>query len=83
MTELTYALIKEQGITFAAVIVKDHVVTCQHTGSELIAGLEPTFGCPVVLRGERNGRWLGRRDIVNFMARVHPSRVRWMRGHIH
>ena len=83
MTTCTFALLREQGVEFAAVIVKDHVVTSSHDSDETIAGLEFRFGRPVVLMGERNGRWYGRRDLAQFMARVHPARIPWRRGTIH
>jgi hypothetical protein len=83
MTTITFAPIREQGAEFVAVIVKDHIVTSSHQGDETIAGLQPQFGRPVVLMGERNGRWYGRRDLAEFMSRVHPSRIRWRQGTYH
>jgi len=82
MTIITFAQIREQGVEFVAVIAKDAAVTFSQQGNEFIAALQLHFGHPVVLVGERNGRWYGRRDIANFMARVDPRRIPWRRGTI-
>jgi len=75
------AVIKEQGITFAIVVVKKHIVDSQTQSNEAISSFSQLFpGMPVTLmaqdsRGIPNYR--GRRDIVNFLANIHPSQIPW------
>lgn len=78
MPRMTAALTKEQGTTFVAVMVKDHVVNCQSTSSQVIQGASVQFGCRlVVLIGERNRKIRGsRQDVVNFVAKNH-YRLPW------
>lgn len=79
--KLQGAIIKEQGIQFAIVIVKQHVVQNPSTANEMIQTCRPVFaGVPVVLMAQ-NSRgtptYYGRRDIAKFMAGVPLSAVRW------
>ncbi len=75
------AVIKEQGVTFAVVIVKPHVVSNSSEAHDAIASFQPLFpGVPVVLMAQDSrGKptYYGRRDIAKFMARVPVSAVRW------
>jgi hypothetical protein len=80
MTNILFAPIREQGVEFVAVCVKDHVVKCSHTGKKVVAQMQAEFGVPVVLVGERSGRSFGRRDLARFMANVSLSRIPWRRG---
>jgi len=74
------ALIKEQGITFAIVIVKPSAI--KSTDREKIrTGFSRYFpGVPIILMSQ-NSRGIptyqGRTDIVNFLSNVHPSRIPW------
>ena len=79
MATLTGAVIREQGITFAVVIVKNHVVNCQTTSSNMIQDLIPVFGVPLIaLKGESNRKVRSnRRDVASFVANLHPSRIPW------
>jgi hypothetical protein len=75
------ALVKEQGVTFAIVVVKPHVVQCQHTARKAAASFSSIFpGMPIVLMAQ-NSRgvptYSGRRDIVNFLANVPVSAIPW------
>lgn len=75
------AVIREQGITFAIVIVKKHVLDNPHSAQEAIQSFAPVFpGCPVVLMAQdHQGRasYYGRRDISQFMATVPLSAIPW------
>ncbi|MCC5902735.1 MAG: hypothetical protein JJT87_12525 [Halomonas sp.] len=75
------AVIKEQGVTFAIVVVKKHIVDSQHQSDEAISSFMPMFpGMPVVLMAQDSRgtpKYRGRRDIVNFLANVHPSQIPW------
>lgn len=75
------ALIKEQGITFAIVIVKPHVVQHTPTAQDTIRAFQPAFpGVPVVLMAQDargTPTYFGRRDLVNFLSRVSLGRIPW------
>lgn len=77
------AVVKEQGITFAIVVVKRHVIQDKLEGQKAIQAFSPVFpGMPIILMAQ-NSRgiptYLGRPDIVKFLANVHPSRIPWKR----
>jgi hypothetical protein len=76
---ITAALVKEQGVTFAVVLVKDHVLNSQATSSQMIQAASHALGCSlIVLMGERSRKLQGnRRDVVNFVSRLHPSQLPW------
>ena len=76
------AVIREQGQTFAIVIVKPHVVQCSATAAQAVDSYTPVFGMPVVLMArDGSGRptYYGRPDIARFMSRVPLSAVPWRR----
>ena len=77
------AVIREQGQTFAVVVVKRHILDSQSQANEAIDGFTGAFpGIPVVLMGQDAGgraTYFGRRDIVNFLSNVSPSRIPWRR----
>ena len=81
------AVIQEQGVRFAIIVVKPHVIQNSFTARETIRGFQPAFpGIPVVLMAQ-NGRgtptYYGRPDIAKFMARVPIQAVPWRRFTIH
>lgn len=73
------AVVKEQGVTFAIVIVKKHVVDSQHQSEEAISSFMHLFpGMPLVLMAQDPRgipKYRGRKDLVNFLANVHPSQI--------
>jgi len=77
------AVIREQGITFAVVIVKPHVLNNSFEANEAIRQFSFTFpGMPVVLMAQdHRGRpsYYGRRDISRFMANVPMRAIPWKR----
>ncbi|GAE66758.1 hypothetical protein H3Z85_18020 [Chryseobacterium indologenes] len=77
------AVIKEQGVTFAIVVVKEHVLDSSTECNSTRGGFQSIFpGLPVILMAQNNRgipRYQGRKDIVNFLANVHPSRIPWKR----
>lgn len=81
--EFDGAVIREQGVTFAVVVVKNHIVQNQHQAREAVADFGAFFpGMPVVLMGQDLGgrpTYFGRRDIAQFMSRVPASAIRWRR----
>jgi hypothetical protein len=84
--QVTGAVIREQGVTFAVVVVKAHVVSNSHEAQDAITGLSPVFGVPVVLmaqdsRGQQT--FYGRPDLARFMSNVPVSAIPWRRYTIH
>lgn len=77
------AVIKEQGVSFAIVVVKEHVLNSSSECNNARSGFQTIFpGMPVVLMAQNSRgvpRYQGRTDIVNFLAKVHPSRIPWKR----
>ena len=75
------AVIKEQGVTFAVVIVKKHVVDNKFEADRAILSFQPLFPrIPVVLMAQDSRgipTYYGRRDIARFMANVSLSAVPW------
>ena len=77
------ALIREHGVSFAIVVVKRHVLDNRTESSEMIAASSQFFGgVPTVLMAQEAGgrpRYLGRPDIVRFLASISPARIPWKR----
>ena len=75
------AVIREQGISFAIVIVKKHVVDNSTEARESIEAFQPLFpGLPIVLMAQDSmgvPTYFGRPDIARFMASVPISAVPW------
>ena len=75
------AVIREQGVTFALVVVKSHVVQNRFEAGKAISAFQPHFpGMPVVLVGQDNRgtpTYFGRPDIARFMASVPMNAVPW------
>ena len=75
------ALIKEQGVTFAVVIVKKRIIDNRAEASKASKALAPAFpGVPVVLMAQDHQglpTCYGRRDISRFMANVPLTAIPW------
>lgn len=74
------AVIKEQGITFAIVVVKSHVLNTSEI--ESIRNKFSRFfpGVPIILMAQDSRgipTYHGRTDIVRFLSRIHPSQIPW------
>ncbi len=80
------ALVREQGITFAVVCVRNGVVNNPNQATETIAGLAPHFGfVPVVLmEQDSRGRptYYGRDDIVDFLTSISMDQLPWRKWHL-
>lgn len=76
------ALIKEQGVTFGIVIVKQHVLSNPSEANRLVSAFQVQLfpGVPVILMAQ-DGRgtptYYGRRDIVDFLANVPLEAIPW------
>lgn len=77
------AVIKEQGITFAVVIVKPYVLNNPTEAQSAILSFRNFFpGMPIILMAQdSSGRptYLGRADIVRFLSGISFSRIPWKR----
>lgn len=74
------AVIREQGQTFAVVIVKPHVVQNSGLAVDTIRSFTPAFGVPVVLMAQ-DGRgqptYYGRQDIARYLSSVPLRAIPW------
>jgi len=74
------AVIREQGQTFAVVIVKPHVVQDSGIAADTMRSFMPVFGVPIVLMAQ-DGRgvptYYGRRDLARFMSSVPLRAIPW------
>ena len=81
--QLEGAVVKEQGQTFAVVVVKRHVTDNRHEASSAMHSFSRCFpGMPIVLMSQDNRgvpTYFGRRDIANFLSRVPTSAIPWKR----
>lgn len=77
------AVVREQGVVFAVVVVKSYVLTDRQAAAHAVATFSPVFGgVPVVLMAQDpRGRatYLGRPDLVRFLQGVPLSAVPWRR----
>ena len=74
------ALIKEQGVTFAIVVVKPHVLTSTEKESIRLGFMRYFRNIPIILMAQNQKgipTYDGRKDIVRFLANIHPSRIPW------
>jgi hypothetical protein len=75
------ALIKEQGVTFAVVIVKENVIHNRVQSDQIVKSFQPIFpGIPVVLMAQNHGgipSYYGRQDIVRFLANLPIESIPW------
>ena len=79
MSTWEVALVREQGVSFAVVCVKDGVVENSSERDQVRSWWEAELGQPAVLIGAQRHRTYGRTDIVRFLRDVHPSRLPWRR----
>ena len=75
------AVIREQGVTFAIVIVKRHVIQSTFQANDAVQGFSGLFpGIPIVLMAQDNRgtpTYFGRRDIVRFLSKVPVRAIPW------
>jgi hypothetical protein len=82
---MDYALVKEQGVTFAVVIVKNHVMQNQSSKEDAIESFRHYFPqVPIILMSQNiRGvpQYYGRKDIVQFLSKIDHRRLPWKRKH--
>lgn len=75
------AVIKEQGVTFAIVVVKRHVLDIRDKAPEAAQAFSRFFpGMPVILMAQDSRgipTYYGRRDIVKFLAGIFLEMIPW------
>ena len=75
------AVIKEQGLTFAVIIVKKSVIDKPSPAPPAIQSFQPLFpGIPVILMARdfrRRPIYYGRRNISRFLASVPIQAIPW------
>ncbi len=74
------AIIKEQGVTFSVVIVKPYVLNSPSEQENIRQSLQNVFPSPIILMAQDSRgvpTYQGRRDIVNFLAKLHISQIPW------
>jgi hypothetical protein len=74
------AVIREQGQTFAVVVVKPHIIQNRSEAAEAISSFAPVFRVPVVLMAQDPGgrpTFYGRQDIARFLSGVPLSAIPW------
>lgn len=75
------ALVKEQGVTFGIIIVKPHVLNSSPEADSMRGVGVRVFGAVPIILMAQNSRgvptYLGRRDIVNFLAKVPVQAIPW------
>jgi hypothetical protein len=75
------AVIREQGVTFAVVIVKRYIIDNSIEAGQAIAAFQPVFpGLPVVLMAQNyqgTPTYYGRQDIARFLANVALEAIPW------
>ncbi len=75
------AIIKEQGITFAVVVVKSAVLQSQQQSQQTSVSLMRYFpGMPIILMAQIHRgipTYWGRTDIVKFLTNLHISQIPW------
>lgn len=81
------AVIRDQGQTFAVVVVKQHILNTSHQADEAIQTFRSVFpGMPIVLMvQDHRGRatYYGRKDISRFMSRVPLRAIPWREYTLH
>lgn len=81
-SKFTGSIIKEKGVTFAIILVKNSFLNSSSSKiEEYRNSLLPVFGpIPIILASQDSRgtfRYHGRKDIVKFLANIDPSRIPW------
>ena len=75
------AVVKEQGVSFAIIIVKKSAMQTSYTARKARASVQGLFPrLPIVLASQDSGgrfEYRGRNDLVKFLASIDASRIPW------
>jgi len=85
--EMTAALVREQGVVFAVVLVQPHVLNSQTQSNDLFQSLRTIRDfqqIPIAFAAQSGNRVLyrGRNDIVNFLKSVPFTALPWRKYRI-
>lgn len=77
------AIVREQGVTFAIVLVKQHAMQTDYEANKTREAFQDLFpGMPLILASQDlhgEFQYQGRPDIVRFLASIEADRIPWMR----
>ena len=83
MSQIDAAIVKEQNITFAIVVVKQYIINSSNERKQAVQSFSTIFpNMPIVLMAQNPKgipTYWGRTDIVNFLSKVSVSRIPWKR----
>ncbi len=75
------AIIKEQGVTFAIIVVKKYAISSDSERKAAIETFSSIFpDMPIILMAQDSKgipTYYGRKDIVNFLSKISVSRIPW------
>jgi hypothetical protein len=75
------AIVEEQGVKFAIVVVKKHIIDYKSEAEKAVKSFSKLFpGMNIMLAAQDyNGRftYYGRQDISKFLASIDSSRIPW------
>ncbi|HGF7906301.1 TPA: hypothetical protein QFN80_001944 [Enterococcus faecium] len=76
--KITAAIIKEQGVTFTVVVVKNGVISSSHR-EQVRSSIPRNFPRPIILAEQSHGKmkYHGRTDIVKFLSNVPYQALPW------
>lgn len=77
MTRVQGALVRERGVEFALMVVKEHVLDSPFERARAAAWGRLFFRVPTVLVGERRQRTFGRDDIISMLRHVDVMQIPW------
>jgi hypothetical protein len=81
MTKGQVAIVKEQGQTFAVVLVKPQLLrSTKSEKDEAVRTWSIEFGCPAVLMAQDSRgvpTYYGRTDIARFLSNILPEQLPW------
>ena len=77
------AVVKEQGVTFAIIVVKSYVLRNKTKRDNIRKQSRSVFpGMPIILMAQNSKgvpTYQGRKDIVRFLSNINPARIPWKR----
>lgn len=81
------AVIKEQGVTFAIIAVKPHVTRYTVSAIEARQNYAAFFpNMPIILMSQNEQgvpRYVGRKDIVDFLKKIRLEQIPWKKYHVY
>lgn len=83
LCQIVGAILKKEGVTFAVVLVKRHMIETRTKVQEAKNAYSYIFpGMPIILVAQdsvENPTYYGKKDIVSFLAKINPRSIPWKR----